>query len=122
MITTEFVALALAVAFIVSIIFIVIYNVSTVKSSSKIQDNLDDGDCKEVVDYDDLKIINKWYSKKYKRDPILFWMLSFSLKTILIITKNYYYSITFSLFKPQFFNDVLNYRKITCPIPYFSTF
>lgn len=59
MITTEFVALALAVAFIVSIIFIVIYNVSTVKSSSKIQDNLDDGDCKEVVDYDDLKIINK---------------------------------------------------------------
>ncbi len=59
MITTEFVALTLAVAFIVSIIFIVIYNVSTVKPSSKIPDNLDDGDCKEVVDYDDLKIINK---------------------------------------------------------------
>lgn len=59
MITTEFVALALAGAFMISIIFIVIYNISIVKSSSKIPDNLDDGDCKEVVDYDDLKIINK---------------------------------------------------------------
>lgn len=59
MITISFVALTLAIAFIVSIIFIAIYNVSIVKTSSKIPDKLDDGDCKEVVDYDDLKIINK---------------------------------------------------------------
>lgn len=59
MITKEFVTIALAIAFIVSIIFIVIYNVLIVKSSSKISDNLDDGNRKEVVDYDDLKIINK---------------------------------------------------------------
>ncbi len=59
MITTEFVALTLVIAFIVSIIFIVIYNVSIVKSSFKMSDNLDDGDCEEVADYDDLKIINK---------------------------------------------------------------
>lgn len=64
MITISFVALTLAIAFIVSIIFIVIYNVLIVKSSPKIPNNLDDSDCKEVVDYDDLKIINKWYSEK----------------------------------------------------------
>lgn len=59
MMTKEFIGLVLVAVAIISIIVIVIHNIVIVKSSHKIPDGLDDGDCKEVIDYDDLRIIHK---------------------------------------------------------------